>query len=179
MLVIQKDEFILINVYIINSGLEKQKLEAKKILILTLRSVVRKLKQDQPNIMIVGDFNMTRDDTEVEDSTWIVERIPGSFREDQDLWRDLLRDELEEIEPEEKKSTWRNNHSKFGKINRGMFLDRCIVTKELRETFEIEVNILDDSRTSDHRPVKVTLRKKNGPDEVKEHMCESVKKESE
>jgi exodeoxyribonuclease-3 len=117
-------------------------------------------------ILVVGDFNVARNDLDVFNNISTLNGI-GTMYEEREVFNDILNlgfiDVFRHIYPEKKQFTWWDYVGGAIWRNEGMRIDYVLSTKSLNEkTEEIEIDIWPRRRRnpkpSDHAPVILTLK---------------------
>ena len=116
-----------------------------------------------PNLVLMGDFNITVDDRDVWDSVGLKDTIHCTVEERDHLARLCalgMHDAFRMFEQPEKSYSWWDYREFAFKRNRGLRIDHILVSDALRP--QVSACIIDKSprkneRPSDHTPVVVTL----------------------
>ncbi len=129
-----------------------------------LRAQLQEELQKTPNLIVMGDFNITFDDSDVWDPEGLRETIHCTAKEREQLKRliDLgLVDSLRLFPQPEKAYTWWDYRSMSFRRKRGMRIDHILISNSLQNAAQscyIDVNPRRNERPSDHTPVVLSLK---------------------
>ncbi|MFM8865666.1 MAG: exodeoxyribonuclease III [Limnohabitans sp.] len=128
-----------------------------------LREWVRSEMQQHPQLVLMGDFNITFDDLDVWDPVGLQETIHCTTEERQQLQAlvDLgLSDSMRLFEQPEKNYSWWDYRDFAFRRNRGLRIDHILVSEALRaraSACSVDKAPRKNERPSDHAPVVLTL----------------------
>jgi exodeoxyribonuclease III len=157
-------ELRLINGYFVNGQAPgTDKFEYKMRWLEGLRSWLREELLANPNLVLVGDFNITRDDRDTYDPVALSETIHHTTEERQHLQALLdlgLTDAFRLFEQPEKSYSWWDYREFAFRRNRGLRIDYILVSDALKPA--VHSCVIDklprkNERPSDHVPVVADL----------------------
>ncbi|MEY3954151.1 MAG: hypothetical protein RLZZ397_1031 [Pseudomonadota bacterium] len=112
-----------------------------------------------PHTVLLGDFNITRDDTDVWDPVGLANTIHCTPEERLALQRLLdlgLVDSVRELHPNESIFSWWDYREFAFRRNRGMRIDHVLISRDMRPGLigaEVDKQPRKNERPSDHAPV--------------------------
>lgn len=158
------DNFVLVNGYFVNGEAPGTEKFAYKMRWLTaLRAYLEKLLAEQPNLVLVGDFNITTDDRDTYDPEGLVETIHHTTEEREHLQAlfDLgLQDTFRLQNDKAGQYSWWDYRAAAFRRNRGMRIDYVLASQPLCDTLTdciIDKQPRKNERPSDHTPVVATF----------------------
>lgn len=128
-----------------------------------LRNWLREELQAHPNLVLLGDFNITADDRDSYDPVALRETIHHSTQERQHFQSLLglgLVDAFRLFEQPEKSYSWWDYREMAFRRNRGLRIDHILVSEALKPLVSacaIDKAPRKNERPSDHAPVLLTL----------------------
>lgn len=157
-------EVRVVNGYFVN-GQEpgSEKFEYKMRWLNALRDWLREELQAHPNLVLLGDFNITADDRDTYDPEGLRETIHHTTEERQHFQALLglgLSDAFRMFEQPEKSYSWWDYREFAFRRNRGLRIDHILVSQALKP--QVASCVIDklprkNERPSDHVPVVVEL----------------------
>lgn len=139
------------------------KFEYKMAWLKALRSWLKDELQSHPNLVIMGDYNITFDDLDVWDPIGMHEQIHCTEEERYHL-RALIAlgfcDSLRQFEQPPKSYSWWDYRDFGFRRNRGLRIDHILVSQPLKEKLSscvIDKTPRKNERPSDHTPVVAVL----------------------
>ncbi len=129
-----------------------------------LREWVRSEMQQHPQLVLMGDFNITFDDLDVWDPVGLQETIHCTTEERQQLQAlvDLgLSDSMRLFEQPEKNYSWWDYRDFAFRRNRGLRIDHILISEALKaraSACAVDKAPRKNERPSDHAPVVLELR---------------------
>jgi len=157
-------EVRVVNGYFVNGQAPGTEKFAYKMLWLDgLRNYMRTELASYPRLVLLGDFNITVDDRDTYDAEGLRETIHHTTQERQHFQGliDLgLTDAFRMFEQPEKSYSWWDYREFAFRRNRGLLIDRILVSESLKPM--VASCVIDklprkNERPSDHTPVLVTL----------------------
>ncbi len=153
----------ILSVYAMNSGEYLKRLPMRMDWDSQLRRYIRTLRADGKAVVVVGDFNVARNEMDVWDPE-IVKGRAGYSDAERESFEDLLEtcgmvDVFRKLNPYTNNSytAWQYRTRARGR-NRGMRLDYALVSDDMIDAVD-DVRILDNVTGSDHCPVVIDLKK--------------------
>ncbi len=150
------NSFQLINAYVPNAGLKLERLDKRIEWQAKLAAHVS--SQSKP-IIYCGDLNCAHKQIDVGSPTIKSGVTPQERKAFQDILDLGLVDIFRERHPKKVEYTWYSRQFKSKAVNRGMCIDKFIISKELVHLVQ-EVKIIQDEELtcmSDHQPVLLTI----------------------
>ncbi len=128
-----------------------------------LRDWVRSEMAQHPNLVLLGDYNITFDDLDVWDPVALKETIHCTTEERQKLQALIglgLTDSMRMFEQPEKNYSWWDYRDFAFRRNRGLRIDHILITQALQAratACTVDKAPRKNERPSDHAPVVLTL----------------------
>lgn len=156
---IEYPQFTLFNIYFPNSGTNAKRLDYKIEFCNTLLDEVTKLKSENTNVVITGDYNIAHKDIDV----YNPKNCEGKsgFLPEEKAWLDKLEkegfiDTFRLFNKEENNFTWWSYRTRARERNAGWRLDYFYVNEEIKDKIK-KAEILSEVYGSDHCPVTVEI----------------------
>jgi exodeoxyribonuclease-3 len=153
----------MISVYVPNGqSPESSQYQYKLNFLNTLQGVLKQYVRSEDNLIIGGDFNITRDEIDVYDTKiWNGERICCTKPERRKLFEILgigLRDGHREVSGDVPAYTWWDYRSFSFPKNNGLRLDYILTTSNVKiKNCHVDLNTRNLLKPSDHAPVFVDI----------------------
>ncbi|GAB1856028.1 exodeoxyribonuclease III [Flavobacteriaceae bacterium MHTCC 0001] len=142
------------------SGTNDARLQHKLDYMAMFQEYIDNLKQDYPNLIICGDYNICHEEIDIhnpkmkgvsgflpEEREWIGQFIDSGFI-----------DSFRYLNPDKQQYSWWSYRANARANNKGWRLDYAMVTKPLQENIKRAV-ILSEAVHSDHCPILVDIEK--------------------
>lgn len=166
LLAFELDRFVLVNLYVPNSGENLRRLHPSPKFELSrlewdakLIEVLKKFKATAKKpLLVVGDMNVARTKQDIKNASGNT-RNAGFTQEERDSFENILstvqlRDVWREMHPDKVQYTYWSYYHKARERNSGWRIDYALLSKELRAE---KCEILDHVMGSDHAPVLLDL----------------------
>ena len=156
--------FSVLNVYMPSGSAKQERQDFKMTFLDDFFAYINKLKQDIPNLIICGDFNICHTEVDIhnpkqnqktsgflpEERAWVTKFLENGFS-----------DSFRIIHPEMvDKYSWWSYRARARERNKGWRIDYLMVSKSI-ESMVSDADILDDVNHSDHCPVLLEIKAKN------------------
>jgi exodeoxyribonuclease-3 len=158
-------ELRVVNGYFVNGQAPgTEKFEYKMRWLTGLRDWLREELAAYPNLVLLGDFNITLDDRDTYDAEGLRETIHHTTEERQHFQALLdlgLTDAFRMFEQPEKSYSWWDYREMAFRRNRGLRIDHILVSNALKAQVTactIDKSPRKNERPSDHAPVVVEIR---------------------
>ena len=153
-------DFILFNVYFPNGSNTPARHWFKQEFLHRFSSYLKRLKQSQKNIIVVGDYNTAYMEEDVFDPK-LLSKASGFLPEERAWFKDFLNlgfvDSFRHFHPQKKDTyTWWSYRENARKHNRGWRIDHICVTSALTPYLK-SADIMSSQYGSDHCPVVLQL----------------------
>lgn len=153
------DNFILVNVYVPNSGSGLKRLEYRSTWDKAFKSYLKNQQENKP-IVVTGDFNVAHQAIDLKNDKSNYNKTSGYTQVEIDGFSSMLKlglkDTFRELYPEEEKYTFWSMRFNARKNNAGWRIDYFLVSKALMPKVK-EAIIDNDVFGSDHCPVGLEL----------------------
>jgi exodeoxyribonuclease-3 len=153
------DDFILVNVYVPNSGSGLKRLEYRSTWDKAFKSFLKKLQQEKP-IVVTGDFNVAHQAIDLKNDKSNYNKTSGYTQVEIDGFSSMLKlglkDTFRELYPTEEKYSFWSMRFNARKNNAGWRIDYFLVSEPLFKSVE-DATIHNEVFGSDHCPVALKL----------------------
>jgi exodeoxyribonuclease-3 len=141
------------------SGTNMARLEHKFMFMDDFKAYVDQLKQDIPNLVICGDYNICHQAIDIHDP--VRNKNVSGFLPEERAWLDGFLnsgfiDSFRSLNPEPHHYSWWSYRANSRANNKGWRIDYALVSAPLKDTIE-RAYILPEAHHSDHCPVVVEL----------------------
>ena len=141
------------------SGTNMARLEHKFMFMDDFKAYVDQLKQDIPNLVICGDYNICHQTIDIHDP--VRNKNVSGFLPEERAWLDGFLnsgfiDSFRSLNPEPHHYSWWSYRANSRANNKGWRIDYALVSAPLKDTIE-RAYILPEAHHSDHCPVVVEL----------------------
>ncbi len=149
-------DFYLLNCYFPRAGDGLSRLDFKLAFDKALEDFAQKLRREKP-VVICGDFNVAHQDV---DMAFYDPTMPGLTPQEREWFSHFLSlgyvDTFRLLHPNERKYSWWSYRGRAKEKNRGLRLDYCVVSEELKDKVR-EADIITEENISDHAPIYLIL----------------------
>ena len=141
------------------SGTNMARLEHKFMFMDDFKAYVDQLKQEIPNLVICGDYNICHQAIDIHDP--VRNKNVSGFLPEERAWLDGFLnsgfiDSFRSLNPEPHHYSWWSYRANSRENNKGWRIDYALVSAPLKDTIE-RAYILPEAHHSDHCPVVVEL----------------------
>ncbi len=153
------DNFALINVYIPSGTSGENRHEFKMQFLLDFEQYIKKIKKQQPNLIVIGDYNIVHQRIDIHNPD--RRDKPSGYRPDERAWLDKwfhsgFYDAFRLKYPDKKEFSWWSYRASARINNKGWRIDYISVTENLKNKI-IDVITYKDPVYSDHCPVVMEI----------------------
>ncbi len=146
----------IISVYM-PSGTRAERIDFKMAWMLNFYTYIEDLKKTQPNLLIVGDYNVCHEAIDIHNPKANA-KTSGFLPQERSWLTDFLElgfiDTFRHLNPEPHHYTWWSQMGNARERNLGWRIDYCLLSANLENTLQ-RASILSAARHSDHCPVMV------------------------
>lgn len=157
---VEYSEFILVNVYVPNSGVELKRLDYRKTWDADFLKFLKDLEKKKP-VIVCGDFNVAHTEIDLANPKSNYDKTAGYTQIEIDGFENFLKkdlvDSFREFNKEPKQYTYWSYRFKARDRNVGWRIDYFLVSKKFMKDIK-SVKILGDVIGSDHCPIRLILK---------------------
>lgn len=152
------EEFSVMSLYL-PSGTNSARLDHKFMYMDDFQNHISKLKEEIPNLIICGDYNICHEAIDIHDPVRL--KTTSGFLPEERQWIDIFMkngfvDTFRHLNKEPHNYTWWSYRAGARGNNKGWRIDYILITKSLENKLERAL-ILSDAKHSDHCPVMIEI----------------------
>jgi exodeoxyribonuclease-3 len=141
------------------SGTNMERLEFKLNYMDEIRDYVDVLKQDRPNLIVLGDYNICHEAIDIHNPVGL-KNVSGFLPVEREWIGDFMQngfiDSFKHFNKEPENYTWWSYRANARNNNKGWRLDYAMVAKPLKDRLKRSI-ILSEAKHSDHCPILVEI----------------------